>query len=432
MPKIFFIVLLIVLMFSLLFTGCYDAVEIDDEIYAVSIGIDKGVNNKLRITIQYPTYKGGSEGSDGQGAGGGSQTGNVQEGSNVHTIEAPTILEGMDMLSMAISRRVSLIHAKWVIFSEEFARSGISSYLGALQRFQEIRTTMSVLITKGKAEDFIKENKSNIGSSLSKSIELFLLLSDKTGFFPEVRLSEFYRNIQSTYRQPIALYGGVNDFKILEDKYVEEPPLVTGEGFLPEELPRRGVAKRELVGIAVFNGSKMVGSLDSYETTYYLMISGEFKSGKVSIPDKYNTQQAIVFDVHVSRKPKVKAYFEKDKVIIDTKLTFDAEIFSIQSRINYEEISMTDNIENQLKDYLLKGMKETIRKTQEEFGTDIFGFGDYVANKFFTIGEWENFNWLSHYKEAVINVDLDVAIRRTGLRFYSAPFFNNKGIEEVE
>ncbi len=427
MYKKFYALVLVVAIFFSCLSGCYDAREIDDEVYAISIGVDKGVNNKLRLTVQYPIYKGGSEGGQGQS---GTQSGNVQEGSNINTIEAPTVLEGIDMLSMAISRRVSLIHTKWLIFSEDFAKLGVGGYIGGFERFRETRTTMSILVTKGKAEDFIKESKSNIGSSLSKSIELLLAQSQTSGFFPLVKFSEFYKNLLSTYKGSIALYGGVNDFKNLEEKDVENPPLVAGKGFLPGQLPRRGVSKKELAGLSIFDGGKMVGVLDSYETTYYMMLTGNFKNGRVSIPDKYSPGNAIVFNLHNSRKPKVKAYFKDGKPIIDLKIVMESEIYAIQSRMDYEKLSMQKDIESQIREFLLRGMNDTIKKTQKQYGVDIFGFGGWMAGNFFTIDEWENYNWLSHYKDAEINLELHVNVRRTGLIFNSEPIFSIKGRED--
>lgn len=426
MLKRFYVLFLIVPIILSCLSGCFDAREIDDEIYAISVGVDKGVNNKLRITVQYPTYKSDSGGgsSEDQSM---AQSKNVQGGSNVHTIEAPTMLEGIDMLSMASSRRISLIHTKWLIFSEDFAKLGIGGYLGGLERFRETRTTMSIVITKGKAEDFIKENESNIGSSLSKAVELLMAQANTTGYFPQITFSDFYRNLLSSYKQSVALYGGVNNFKTLEDKDVEEPQLVTGKGFLPGELPRRGVEKRELVGLAIFDGDKMVGTLDSYETTFYMMLTGNFVSGRVSISDKYSPNHAVVLDLHNSRKPKVKAYFKNGKPIIDLKISMEAELYAIQARTEYEKPNMINDIESQIKEFLFKGMNDTIKKTQEEYGVDIFGFGGWMAGNFFTIDEWEKYNWLSHYKDAVINLDLQLDVRRTGLVFNSSSFFSTKG-----
>jgi hypothetical protein len=84
----------------------------------------------------------------------------------------------------------------------------------------------------------------------------------------------------------------------------------------------------------------------------------------------------------------------------------------------------------QIEEFLLKGMNDTIKKTQKQYGVDVFGFGGWMAGNFFTIDEWENYNWLSHYKEAAINLDLKVNVRRTGLIYNSAPFFTTEGKED--
>ena len=110
------LLLLPLLMISFL-SGCFDAREIDDEVYAISVGVDKGSSDNLRLTIQYPTYMdsgGNVENTSGTSDG---KSKKKQANSIVHTIEAPTMLEVLDMFSTCISRRVSLMHAKWVIFS---------------------------------------------------------------------------------------------------------------------------------------------------------------------------------------------------------------------------------------------------------------------------------------------------------------------------
>ena len=328
------IVLLLILTISAtLITGCYDAKEIDDEVYAISVGVDKGISNKVRLTIQFPIYKSGSDSESKKGSTG-AEIKNVQSGSVVHTIEAPTMLEGMDMFSMAISRRVSLMHAKWIIFSEDYAKEGIEGYMAGLERFKETRTSMSILITRGTAEDFIKEYQSSIGESLSKSIELLLAQSNSTGFFPKVKFLDFYTSMLSPYKCPIALYGGVNNFEPKTSIINDASEIVSRKGLLPGELPRTGIAKRELAGLAVFQGGKMVGYMDAYETAAYLMIIGEFNRGKISLPDKYSTKDAIVFDVNRSRNTKVVAHFKDGKPVIDLDIKLEAEPSNIEATAN--------------------------------------------------------------------------------------------------
>lgn len=423
---------LLLILLCLVLTGCSDAVEVDDDVYPVAIGLDKGVNNKLILTIEYPTYKGGSGGGQSGGSAnkgnGGPGSSNQLPGANIHTVETPSILEGLDIFNMAISRRISLVHIKLLVVSEELAREGIGDYMGPLARYRGTRNTMFVLVARGKAVDFIKENKSNIGESLTKSIELMEEQSKKTGFFPDINFHEFYRDITSSYSETYAAYVGINDFSKLNVKSKKgDSKLVTEYDYLPGNMPRSGVAKREFVGTAVFDGDKMVGSLNPTETRYLLMINGNFKRGIFSLEDKNAPEKAIVIDVSLKKPPSIKARFEDAVPVLDIKLDFDVNIESVQSRIDYEQLSRIDDLNNQIKDYLEKGINKTLEKVQKELKSDVFGFGGKIAGYFTTIQEWEEYNWLSHFPEAKISTDIKVNIRGTGLTLESPPIFSSKG-----
>ncbi len=407
-------------------TGCYDAREIDDEVYALAIGLDKGVNNQVRVSIQYPTYKSSSEGggSGDQGQKSDKKGGSSSvSGTNIHTVDASSILEALDMFGMSISRRVSLMHTKELIFSEAFAREGVERYLAPMARFRETRRTMDIIVVKGNAMDYLKENKSNIGESLSKSMELMGSQGKNTGFFPRSTFGQFYTGIVSTFEQSYAAYSGVNNFDMLLPQTPNSPPvpLETDKGFLPGEIPREGVAKREFAGTAVFDGDKMIGALDSNETRYFLMITGKFKSGIFDIKDKESPQDIIVFDIRPSRLPQVKGHFENGKPVIDLRVRLEADIGSIQSRINYENVDKLKQLNKQAEDYIKENLIKVITKVQKEYKSDIFRFGHKFAGYFSTIQEWEKYNWLSHFPEAKINVSVEFNIRRTGLMINSSP-----------
>jgi spore germination protein KC len=406
---------------NVLLTGCYDAREVDDEVYTISIGMDKGVDNKIRLTIQYPTYRGGSNSS----VIGGSDGENLQENNIIHTLECPSIVEGIDMMGMSVSRRVSLMHTKMLVFSEELAREGVGNFVSAIQRFRESRSTMAIVVVKGvTAENFIKENKSNIGGTISKVTELMFLQAKYSNYFPYIKFRDFYKDMLSPYKESIAIYGGVNDFNNLSTQKVKDPPLVTKQGFKPGELPRKGVAKREYTGIAVFNGDKMVGALDSYETSYYLMIMGKFPKGAVTFEDPADTDKAIVLDMRNNRKPKVKAYLRDGKPVIDLEVQLEADIETIQSRINYENRKGLQILNEYTAKLIQEDMRKLIKKTQKEYRSDIFGFGRFMAAKFPTIQDFEKFNWLNQYGDAEINVKTTVEIRRSGTMFRSSKIQN--------
>jgi len=401
-------------------TGCIDSSETDDNIYAIAVGIDKGSYNSVVVTVQYPTYKNGSAsgGATAQGSG----------GANVHSIEAPSVLEGINLLNMAISRKVSLKHTKLLVISEKIARQGLAKYVGSFSRYREPRRSMSVIITKGNAVDFIKENKANIGTSITKSIELMQMQSKNTGFFPDVKFYDFYGDIFNSYGQGTATYAGVNNFsKLLLNGDTPNPITIINPDYSPGSLPRVGITKREFVGTAVFNGDKMVGSLNPWETRYLLLLTGKFDRGMFAIYDKLSPDNIISFELKLARKPKIKGKFENKKPVIYIDLYLEGDIAGIQSRVNYSNVKLIQSLNEQIKDYLQTDIMKTIVKTQKKFKSDVFQFGAEFAGYFPTIQEWEAYNWLKQYENAKINLNVKVDMRRTGVRTKTSQFFSTEG-----
>jgi spore germination protein KC len=433
------IFLILVILLSCILTGCTsDSKEIDDQVYAIAIGADKGVDNKVRVTIQFPSYKegggGGAAGGMQKGGGGGEEakdgTGEV-DGTIVQTVEASSILEAINLFNTFTSRRISLVHIKEAVFSEDFAKSGIQSYLDPLARFREARRIMMIAVCRGSAEEYLKENRSVIGQNLPKAMELMSAESDNTGYFPRVSFQKFYMDALSPYCQAYSVYVGLNDYKHLKPLEVGDAasPLKTQYELLPGEIPRKGNTKREIIGTAVFNGDRMVGSLTSYETRYFLMVKGKFQRGILTIEDKNSPGNVIPFDIRQGRPPKIKVTFDDNVPSIDIKLNIEADIGAIQSRIPYGKIDKIDELNSMLEANIKDGVEKTIEKTQRGWNTDIFGFGYYAAGHFFTIQEFEKYNWIKHYKDARVKVEVEANVRRTGLVVESSPIrYNDKDV----
>ncbi len=423
-------VIILAILFVYILTGCTpDSKNIDDQVYAIMVGIDKGVENKIRLTVQFPTYKGGGDGGSpaARGGGGGKEekeSGQV-DGTIVTTVECSTVLEGINLLSTSTTRHISLVHCKGIIFSEELAYQGINYYMSDFARFRETRRIASVGVCRGKAEDYIMENKTPIGENISKSIELAFAQSQSSGLFPKV--TKFYKDTISPYSQPYTLYVGLNNFKNLKKEINGEPPLKTEEQFYPGEVPKKGDIKQEMVGTAVFNGDKLVGTLNADETRYFMMVINQFKHGIMTVEDKKYPGMAIPFDLRPGRKPDIKVRFDKSTPVIDIKLNIEADIVGIQSGMHYESIDKINELNELLKGSIEDGVTKTVEKVQKQMGTDIFGFGYYAAGKFLTIDDFEKYNWLSHFIDAKININVNTNIRRTGLMAESMPVrYRNK------
>jgi len=412
---------LILVIYVTLLTGCYDINEVDQMIHVLAIGIDRGVSDKWRITFQFPNQKG--DGEKGGGASVGQNMGKVgQDGHSTVTIDAPSFYTGIDMLNASLPRRINLMHAEFLVLSEDFAKSGLlGEYIAPIARFRQTRKSMHVIVCKGSAMEFVEANMSIIGSTLSKNMQLISKESEITGYFPYVTLNDFYEGIKSTYNNPIAILGAVNDFrsfKLQGEKQLEKG-FSEGE-YYAGELPRKGENKLELFGTAVFDGDKMVGELNGWETRLMLIGRGEFKTAFLTVEDPKDPESIVVIDLRQARAPEINIEFINDKPVIRLNAYLEGDIMSVQKRINYEDPKLKPILEKAVEKNIKEGMDKLVSKSKS-INADIFNLSRTVVKHFKTIQEWEDYNWLERYKDAEITTEIQFAIRRSGTQLKSSP-----------
>lgn len=181
-----------------LLSGCYDAKGIETLAYAVAIGIDKGENNTIRLTLQFavPTSSDSSSSSS-------AQTSN----STVIYVDCSTIDSGISLINSYLSKKVNLSHCKAIVISEVLAYEGISEYIYTLVNNVEVRPDCYIVISRCDAYDFLNNSTPTLESVSARYYELILNSSEYTGFTETIYLSNFYRNILSSTQQPVAILG---------------------------------------------------------------------------------------------------------------------------------------------------------------------------------------------------------------------------------
>ncbi|NLY98453.1 MAG: Ger(x)C family spore germination protein [Clostridiaceae bacterium] len=422
--------ILICCIFSTALTACHDANETDDFAHVLAVGIDIGVSNKWRITVQFATLK-KDEGSQMQTTGG-NETFEMQkqDGYTSITLDAPSFYGGVSMINSLLPRKLNFMHTKLLVLSEDIAKSGLAGeYLAPITRYREIRRNVRVLISKCKACEFIKENKPFFGKTLSKSMEQLVQEWSNMGFFPNITLGDFYDDIKSTYNQPIAILACVNDYSSFKETGSQWGEEFKSEGdYLAGQIPRIGGSKIELYGTAVFDGDVMIGELNGDETRLMLMARDQFQRGFFTIPDPENPELIVPLDIRVARKRKVMVKFEGDKPVIILKIQLEGDLLAVQSGINYENKEMKPMLEKTFELYIKNGLDKLIGKCQR-LNADIFRFGCITARQFATIEEWERYNWISKFEKAEVNTEVEFTIRRTGAILKSSPITKTKGKE---
>lgn len=423
---------IIICFFCSLFAGCYDKYEVDDLAYVIAIGIDKGTTNILRLTLQLakPTAIGGGGG----GGGGGGVSEGGKEAMTFLTVETPSIVSGLNMANNVIGKKISLSHAKTLVFSKELARDGIGSYINSLPRNREIRPNIMVVVSRNSAEDYIKAIEPTLVINPAKFYELSYDAFKFTGFTARTDFHRFYSQAKSTCQSPVAVLAGVSrfesskEFDLKGSTFADKGRPYPLEGdFKAGEMPKTGDVKAEVMGLAVFDGSKMIGELDGEETLYHLMLDGEYNHSFITIPDPLKKEDMVILDVKQSRYPVKRVDISGGKPKIYAKIMLEADIQAIESGIEYERPENIRILEKSYEDFIREGISRYLKRTTGEFKADINGFGKIAKIKFLTWDEWEKFNWLNKYKDSTFDVDVDLKIRRTGLMIKTVPIKSSEG-----
>ncbi len=390
-------------------SGCFGSKELDDWGYAYTIGIDKGISDKLRLTVQLAALK--------QGSGGGSQqspsSGKHQSDITVMSVDCPSLSSGAQMLNTSLSRTLNFMHIKYIVISEDLAREGVSASMRAAERNYQIRRTTNIIISKEPAIDFIKGLNPTLGTSLTKTQQLLLEHEEDTGLFNTVPSNEFINDTKSTYKMPSATLAALNDFSHFKESGNPSEGFKSPGDYTAGELPRQGGNDYEFFGTAIFDGDRMVDELNGDESRALLMVEGQFKAGVIVIADPKKPDLRVSVNTFEGKKPEIKVSFADGKPVINVKVFLEGDIISLQSSIEYESENLKPLLEERYRSFI-KDMLDRTRKKCQKSGCDIFGFGEIAAMHFLTIPEWEAYHWFEKFKTAEVNTDVEFIIRRTG------------------
>lgn len=395
----------------LLLTGCNGAKETDQIGYVLVIGLDQGDGDKINVTYQVANVV----------AIGGQSEASKQTSTNV-TFSVHSLGEARNLLNSVMDLTTEVYHVKAIVFGEELARRGIGDTLGPIMRFHEYRGSAFMVIVKGTAQEFIKQNKPIFNLSPAKYIEMMMQSNSDSGFYPASTLHNFYLRLKQNTASPYAVLAGLT---AKQEPSLNRPPNSplperTEQSHTAGNVSRKGENPIEFVGTALFKGDKMVGILDSNETRALLILLGDFKSGLVSVVDPLSPKQQISMQVRVTKPPKIQTQIINNRPVIKIRQQVDGTVTSISSGINYENEEYSSLLENRLAQVLTDDMNNLITVSQA-VNSDVIGLGLYMASNFQTMQQLENFHWPDRYADADIEIVVEAKIRRAGLMWKTNP-----------
>jgi spore germination protein KC len=351
--------------------GCWDFQEVDKLGFATTIGIDRGPENTINMSVQFPitqaalpaVISGGKETKKFLVI---SQTGN-------------SVTNALDHMETKAYRSIVLNQTKSVIAGEEIARRDIKSVLDLFIRTTQMPLPAYIFVTDGiTAEDVLTmEPLQNMlpgimfiysGQSITKY--------DMTYYIPHW---EFQQKLVHKSKDPYA-------------------PLIS----IDKEHRLYVIA-----GLAVFNKNKMTGKLSSEETEIFGLITGIQKSGLMALPIPGGTlnlrnvsgKSKITVDIKQGRpvfKIETAVYCAVTE-IVPTKLTI-----SPQDIAGYQKIA-AQNIKRRLIDLV---------KKLQGYNSDIIDFGEEFRVQHQNV--WKKTNWKAMFPKVPFTGKVKVHIDADG------------------
>lgn len=392
--KIFAIIILALLL-VISTTSYYGIKGIDNLAYVVAIGLDVGNQENLRLSLQI-SIPNSSEGSSSS-----SQSSSVV----VDSIESPSINTGINLFNSYLGKEVNLSHCKVLVISEELAAKGISEYLYTLTNDIHFRNDSNIIISKCDAKSFLEYSAPALDKVSARYYEIAPTSSEYTGYTESTVINEFFASLTDSYSSPVAVLGSINTGASQGSGTSSSSYYTAGQ------TPISGEPGVETMGLAVFNEDKLVGELNGFESICHLIISNKLKNAQIRIPSPIEELDYIDLNIELDKNTQSSVYLVNSTPYITSKIKINAKMQSMNGNIDLNDDEVTSKIEQVASDFLKTNISNYLYKTSKNLHADIDSFGLYASKYFSTTSQWEEYDWLSHYKDAFFEVNVDFNLR---------------------
>ena len=367
-------------------SGCgRDYREVDDVIYPLVLGLDRGETHKYHVTLKLmsdepstgPTME--EEGSQD----------NARPADNLIEMDTNTGTEVIDALHTVIAKEVSMTHIKMIVVSEALAATYMREITADFLNSEQIKNSAVYVVCKGKARDLIAAGDSKAFGSFEQTTELAINARNVNNNYFLTTIADFWNLLTSHYGDTVTAYAGP-----------------------AAQSPVKSAEQTAFFGAAVFSEGRLSGTLNHRETKLLYMLMGRLKDGALIFPDLYRENSYITLTLDSNGPVKVKCDIDKaGKARFQLSVYLRGAVFDAQNPdVNYNGQKEAEKLCAEVTKMLTGEMQTLLRKLQLECDSDCLLLGKYVARKFLTIRAFEAYDWPSGYKDADISVTLKLSL----------------------
>ncbi len=285
-----------------------------------------------------------------------------------------------------------------VVLSEEIAKEGIEGLLDFFLRDHEFRTDFYFAVAKG--------------ATANEVLKCLTSLESVSGM-------EMYDSIKASEKA----WAPTKAVKIMEltSKLVSDgvnPVLSTVEIVQEEDksdsidiLKKSVASKLKFFGLCAFKKDKFEGYLTENDSKGFNYITGNVKNtvGHIELDEK----NKITFEV-IEAKSKMKAYMLKGKPAVNVSIKLTVNIAAEVGKYDVSTEKNSEKLNSLVEEKIKKNCEYSIKNTQENLQTDIFGFGEEIHRTYPKLWKKIKNNWNNEFVNLPVSVTVKSKVNGLG------------------
>ncbi|MDA1475097.1 Ger(x)C family spore germination protein [Bacillus changyiensis] len=389
MKKTSILVLSLLLSVQLL-TGCWNRLELNELGIVGGMSIDKK-NGKQVVTTQVI--------NPGQVA---AKQGKGQEAPVItYREKGDTIFEAIRRMAKSAARRLYFSHLRILVIGEDLAKDGIGNILDFVSRNHEFRPDFFIVIAKKtKAEDALR-----VLTALEEipANKLFSALetSEKV-WAPSITL-KLDKLISDTVNEGINPH--VTGLRVIGS---------TKQGQRTENIQQSDPeVKLKYDGMAIFKDNKLIGWMNEKDSKAANYVLGDVKSTIQEVFCSGGRGKAAIEVIHT--KADVSTKLKNGSLKGNVQINVEANVGEVQCNLDLTNSKTLDYLEKRANKRLKQQIAKVIKKTQKEFKSDIYGFGEALHRSHPNYWKKVKGNWNEKFTTMPIKVQTNIKIHRVGM-----------------
>lgn len=372
---------LIFVLCMVLNSGCWDQHDLTKMAIAVAVGYDRIASGDIELTVQIvrpDIIRAKPRGSE-------------KEASKTYSATGQTVFAAVRNLLETVDRKVFWSHTQLIVIGEKGARQGITDLLDYLERDHETNRLAPVLIGHDMTAKEIVEAQSELEELPALHLKDLVMNNKSLAKIREIRFNELLTTLNTPgYNPAIGVIHRTNQDEKLQIKDLK------------------------VEGLAVFQGDKLVGWLDEFETRGYLFAKNQVQSGIIDVVNPKDEGKFVAFEI-VRSSGKMDAIYQKGRLKFMIDIKAEGRLGDQQGGGNLLTDEMVLRLEKEVEREIRDNIKSALQKVQSEYGSDIFGFSEIVHKKYLNYWKQIKDNWQEIFVQTPVVIKVDWKTRSSGL-----------------